>query len=59
MVKPSETKPGYKTTEAYASLLASLFVMINLPPDLAAQFVAGISAVYAICRSVVKAFNSR
>lgn len=58
MVK-SEITPGYKTTEAHASLLSSVFVMINLPPELAAQFVAGLAAIYAVCRSIVKAFNSR
>lgn len=54
-----EVKPGYKSTEAYASLLSSIFVMVNLPPDLAAKFVAGLAGVYIIGRSIVKAFNSR
>lgn len=59
MVNKSEISPGYKTTEAYASLLSSIFVMVNLPPDLAAKFVAGLASVYIIGRSIVKAFNSR
>jgi hypothetical protein len=37
--------PGYKSTEAWSSLLASIFVMINLPPAQSSVIVAGISGL--------------
>lgn len=58
-VQNSEAKPGYKTSEAWVSLLSSIFVMTSLPPEQAATLISGLSAVYTIGRSIVKSFNKR
>ena len=50
-------KPGYQSTEAWASLLASVFVMVNLPPAQSLAIVAGISGLYTLGRSIVKSFQ--
>jgi len=51
-------KPGYKSTEAWGSLLASAMVLYGVPdPTLAYQLVAAIAGVYTVGRSMVKSFN--
>jgi hypothetical protein len=43
----SSIKPGYKTSEAWVSLLSSIFVMVSL------------LAVYTVGRSIVKSVTGR
>ena len=59
IVENLPVKAGYKTTEGWANLGASSFAMMNLPPELAAQFVMALQAVYMICRAITKAFQGR
>jgi len=56
---PNNVKPGYKTTEAWVSMLSSVFIMFNLSPEDAAVAVGGISSIYTLGRSMVKTFQSR
>jgi len=52
-------KPGYKTSEAWVSLLSSIFVMISMPAEQAATLIGGLSAVYTVARSLVKSLHNR
>lgn len=52
-------KPGYKTSEAWVSLLSSIFVMVSMPAEQAATLIGGISAVYTVGRSIVKSLQNR
>ncbi len=58
-MEKNNIKPGYKTTEAWASLLASIFMMINLPVEQASLFVGGLTGLYTLGRSFVKSFQDR
>jgi len=55
----SSIKPGYKTSEAWVSLLSSIFVMVSLPAEQAASLIGGLSAVYTVGRSIVKSMTGR
>ncbi len=55
----SSIKPGYKTSEAWVSLLSSIFVMVSLPAEQAASLIGGLSAVYTVGRSIVKSVTGR
>ena len=52
-------KPGYQTSEAWVSLLSSIFVMVSMPAEQAATLIGGISAVYTVGRSIVKSLQNR
>lgn len=61
-VDQTTQKPGYKTTEFYFSLLTTLGTVVAslsgvIPPALAAQIATGITAIYTIGRSIVKAIS--
>ena len=55
----SSIKPGYKTSEAWVSLLSSIFVMVSLPAEQTASLIGGLSAVYTVGRSIVKSVTGR
>jgi hypothetical protein len=58
-VNNASIKPGYKTSEAWVSLLSSIFVMVSMPAEQAATLIGGISAVYTVGRSIVKSLQNR
>lgn len=55
-----QTKPGWQTTEFWGKTLLQGIVIYNalakkdIPPELAAQLVAGLEAVYIAGRSAIK-----
>jgi len=53
-------KPGYKSTEAWGSLLASALVLYGVPdPVVAHGIVAAIVSVYTYSRSIVKSVKDK
>lgn len=53
------TKPGYKTTEFWISIVAAVFGIFNLPPEQAAILVTAVASVYTVGRSIVKRFTGK
>lgn len=56
------TKPGWKTTEFYFSLLTALGSIVAglngiLPAPLAIKISAGLAAIYAVGRTILKAIS--
>jgi hypothetical protein len=58
-INNASIKPGYRTSEAWVSLLSSIFVMVSMPAEQAATLIGGISAVYTVGRSIVKSLQNR
>ena len=65
VIVDGESKPGWKTTEFWGKVVVQIIILVNsmqgadVDPQMAVAAIAGVEAVYALSRSLVKAFSKK